>query len=166
MHSGGSRILQLVEGAIYMLDQLSCVVGALHFGEIWNQLGEGGIKPPTVLTLAPPRPGHGTGIWIRHWYRSSLDLCVFFAKYMPIHHICLASLHVHKWFGNSKRRLNDYTYIKNGVLLCLRKSRFVYNSHRIDYSGLTTLFLFLWILTPASIQSLFLGILIASIQTE
>ena len=38
-----------------MLDQLSCVVGALHFGEIWNQLGEGGIKPPTVLTLAPPR---------------------------------------------------------------------------------------------------------------
>ena len=56
MHSGGSRILQLVEGAIYMLDQLSCVVGALHFGEIWNQLGEGGIKPPTVLTLAPPPP--------------------------------------------------------------------------------------------------------------
>ena len=53
MHSGGSRFLQLGEGAIYMLDQLSCAVGALHFGEIWNQLGEGA---PTALTLAPP-PG-------------------------------------------------------------------------------------------------------------
>ena len=69
-----------------MLDQLSCAVGALHFGEIWNQLGEGGIKPPTALTLTPPpRHGHGTGS------ATDTDLCVFFAKYMPIHHICLAS---------------------------------------------------------------------------
>ena len=53
MHSGGSRFLQLGEGAIYMLDQLSCAVGALHFGEIWNQLGEGGPNCPNVS----PAPG-------------------------------------------------------------------------------------------------------------
>ena len=56
MHSGGSRFLQLGEGAIYMLDQLSCAVGALHFGEIWNQLGEGGPNCPNVSPAAP-----GTG---------------------------------------------------------------------------------------------------------
>ena len=44
--SGGSRFLQLGEGAIYMLDQLSCAVGALHFGEIWNQLGGRGPQLP------------------------------------------------------------------------------------------------------------------------
>ena len=36
-----------------MLDQLSCAVGALHFGEIWNQLGEGGPNCPNVS----PTPG-------------------------------------------------------------------------------------------------------------
>ena len=83
--------MQLAEGVIYMLDQLSCVVGALHFGEIWNQLGEGGIKPPTVLTLTPP-PRHGHG----HGTESATDTDAFFAKYVPRHHICLVYLHVHK----------------------------------------------------------------------
>ena len=146
MHSGGSRFLQLGEGAIYMLDQLSCAVGALHFGEIWNQLGEGGPNCPNVSPAPGPLSlphGRGTGSATDR-YRCE--------KEKAYNHICLASLHVHKWFGNSKRRLNDYTYIKYRVLLCLRKSRFVYNSHDIEYSGLSTLFLFLWILTPASIQ--------------
>ena len=58
MHSGGSRFLQLGEGAIYMLDQLSCAVGALHFGEIWNQLGEGGPNCPNVSPAPGPLSGN------------------------------------------------------------------------------------------------------------
>ena len=104
-----------------------------------------GRRPGSMVTAPGPLSlphGHGTG--------SATDTDA--EKEKAYNHICLASLHVHKWFGNSKRRLNDYTYIKYRVLLCLRKSRFVYNSHDIEYSGLSTLFLFLWILTPASIQ--------------
>ena len=56
--------MQLGEGAIYMLDQLSCAVGALHFSEIWNQLGEGGPNCPNVSPAPGPLSlphGHGTG---------------------------------------------------------------------------------------------------------
>ena len=47
-----------------MLDQLSCAVGVLHFGEIWNQLGEGGPNCPNVSPAPGPLSlphGHGTG---------------------------------------------------------------------------------------------------------
>ena len=48
-----------------MLDQLSCAVGALHFGEIWNQLGEGGPNCPNVSPAPGPLSlphGHGTAL--------------------------------------------------------------------------------------------------------